>query len=198
VGLIVLGSGGPDFADGRAGAGYVVQLDDRPRLIVDAGPGTAARFHREGLAFEHVSALLVTHLHVDHVGDLVAYLKSAWFGPRADALPIHGPPAGERMPSIEGFVHGLIGTPGRSPFGYLAGYLDASDGFSFAVAPHTVEAAEPVWLAGLPDDLRVSGGRGPRTEPGAGVAGGSGGLHDRLQRGHRRYRRRTGHTGAQR
>jgi ribonuclease BN (tRNA processing enzyme) len=156
VELLVLGSGGPDFADGRASTGYAVLLDGKARLLVDAGAGTAARFHREGLQFQQLSALLITHLHVDHVADLAAYLKAAWFGPRDSALPILGPDGGGRMPSIDGFVRELIGAAGKSPFGYLAGYLDASDGFNFAVQPRVVKRSTTLnRISGLPGDLEV-------------------------------------------
>ena len=47
--LLVLGSGGPG-ATGRAGAGYIVSLGGRPRILVDAGPGTFARAGEAGVA----------------------------------------------------------------------------------------------------------------------------------------------------
>lgn len=39
VGLVVLGSGGPEVGDGRASSGYLVRLDGVGRVLVDAGAG---------------------------------------------------------------------------------------------------------------------------------------------------------------
>jgi ribonuclease BN (tRNA processing enzyme) len=45
----VLGSGGPFVNAHRASSGYLVQLDGRPRLLVDAGGGTFERLGRAGV-----------------------------------------------------------------------------------------------------------------------------------------------------
>ena len=53
--LVVLGSGGPG-ATGRAGAGYLVLIEGKPRILVDAGPGTFVRLGESGLSMAAVSA----------------------------------------------------------------------------------------------------------------------------------------------
>ena len=44
VALQVLGSGGPIADDGRASSGYIVWVDGKSRVLVDAGGGTFLRF----------------------------------------------------------------------------------------------------------------------------------------------------------
>src|SRR5277367_4822481 len=73
--LLVLGSGGPG-ATGRAGAGYLVALDGQPRILVDAGPGTFVRAGEAGVDLSQVDTVLLTHLHVDHAGELSGLIKA--------------------------------------------------------------------------------------------------------------------------
>ena len=42
VQMQVLGSGGPELEDKRASSSYLVWQDGRPRVLVDAGGGSAA------------------------------------------------------------------------------------------------------------------------------------------------------------
>ena len=73
--LVVLGSGGPG-ATGRAGAGYMVLLDGEPRILVDAGPGTFARLGEAKLSLARTDIVLLTHLHIDHTGELPGLFKA--------------------------------------------------------------------------------------------------------------------------
>jgi ribonuclease BN (tRNA processing enzyme) len=73
--LVVLGSGGPG-ATGRAGAGYMVLLDGVPRILVDAGPGTFARLGEAKLSLAKTDIVLLTHLHIDHTGELPGLFKA--------------------------------------------------------------------------------------------------------------------------
>src|SRR5436853_1530738 len=60
--LVVLGSGGPG-ATGRAGSCYAVLLDGKPRILVDAGPGSFVRAGEAKLALRQLDIVLLTHLH---------------------------------------------------------------------------------------------------------------------------------------
>jgi ribonuclease BN (tRNA processing enzyme) len=73
--MLVLGSGGPG-ATGRAGAAYLLLLDGKPRILVDAGPGSFARLGEAGEALGFMDIVLLTHLHIDHAGELPGLLKA--------------------------------------------------------------------------------------------------------------------------
>jgi ribonuclease BN (tRNA processing enzyme) len=128
--LLVLGSGGPG-ATGRAGAGYIVSLDGRPRILVDAGPGTFARLGEADVDLSEVDIVLLTHLHVDHAGELPGLIKARIVSERGDIeFSIFGPPGSAgapgaaRFPSTTHFVDLMFGVHGA--FGYLrdfAGHL---------------------------------------------------------------------------
>ncbi len=128
--LLVLGSGGPG-ATGRAGSGYIVSLDGRPRILVDAGPGTFARLGEVNVDLSGLDIVLLTHLHADHAGELPGLIKARVVSERGDiAFSIFGPPgspAGKdaaRFPSTTQFMDLMFGVHGA--FGYLrdfAGHL---------------------------------------------------------------------------
>ncbi|MFP4033837.1 MAG: MBL fold metallo-hydrolase, partial [Desulfococcaceae bacterium] len=45
-------------------------------LLVDVGPGTSRRLMEAGVPVQSVSALLLTHFHPDHSGELAGFLFS--------------------------------------------------------------------------------------------------------------------------
>src|SRR5579864_9355007 len=73
--VVVLGSGGPR-AFGRAGSSYILVVEGRPRILVDAGPGAFLRIGELDLDLGSVDTVLLTHLHIDHSGDLAAFFNA--------------------------------------------------------------------------------------------------------------------------
>ena len=123
--LQVLGSGGPIADDARASSGYLLWHRGKARLLIDAGGGVFLRFGEVGAKLEDLDAIAITHLHVDHVVDLAALLKSGYFAHRSRPLPLFGPDGNQRFPAMGVFVNTLL-NPTTGAFGYLSGYLDGS------------------------------------------------------------------------
>jgi ribonuclease BN (tRNA processing enzyme) len=73
--VIVLGSGGPG-ALGRASSSYLVLLDGKARILVDAGPGSFARLGEAHAELGVLDIVLLTHLHVDHAAELPGIVKA--------------------------------------------------------------------------------------------------------------------------
>jgi ribonuclease BN (tRNA processing enzyme) len=73
--LLVLGSGGPGAA-GRAASSYLVFIDGFPRILVDAGPGSFARLGEAQVSLANTDTVLLTHLHIDHAGELPGLFKA--------------------------------------------------------------------------------------------------------------------------
>src|SRR6516225_9476938 len=73
--LVVLGSGGPG-AVGRAASCYLVLIDGTARILVDAGPGAFARLGEAKLSLSDTDIVLLTHLHIDHAGELPGLFKA--------------------------------------------------------------------------------------------------------------------------
>jgi len=125
--LQVLGSGGPIADDGRASSGYLLWINGRAKMMIDAGGGTFLRFGESGARFEDLSLIAISHFHTDHSADLVALLKSGYFSARVDSLPISGPAGGGPYPGLDEYLKRLL-DPAAGTYAYLAGYLDGSAG----------------------------------------------------------------------
>src|SRR5258708_37933227 len=97
--LLVLGSGGPR-PFGRAGTSYIVEVNGKPRILVDAGPGMFVRMGELNINLEPVDTLLLTHMHIDHSGDLPGFFKPKSVTARASTIPfeVFGPPGVAVLP----------------------------------------------------------------------------------------------------
>ncbi len=71
--LIIVGSGTGVPSLRRGSPGYGVRAGGK-LVFLDLGPGVLRAMLRYGLNFSEIDALCLTHLHPDHVGDLVPFL----------------------------------------------------------------------------------------------------------------------------
>ncbi len=81
---------------GMANSGYLVE-GPGGRIMVDCGPGVLSRLREHDGGWPEVDAIVLTHLHLDHWGDVLAWLWGTLAGPgkgsRAPALWV---PTGRR------------------------------------------------------------------------------------------------------
>jgi len=124
--LQVLGSGGPIAEAARAGTSYLLWIDGEPRLLIDAGAGSFLRFAEAGGKLATLDAILITHLHADHTGDLAGIFNTGGFEGRSEPLPLIGPDAARRFPGTSEFTSRLLSKDGGA-FAYNGGYLDGSE-----------------------------------------------------------------------
>lgn len=122
----VLGSGGPIAEADRAGTSYLLWIDGEPRLLIDAGPGSFLRFAQVGAKIATLDAILISHFHADHTGDLAGILNSGGFEGRTEPLPVIGPDAAPRFPSTAEFLSRLLSKE-TGAFAHNGGYLDGSE-----------------------------------------------------------------------
>ena len=125
---------------GRAHSGYLLEHDGR-RLLVDCGPGVLSRL-REAEGWPSITAIAITHTHIDHCGDLAAWLWGQ----------LHVPPAGTPAPKL------WLPPGGREDLDHLASrfhdvfeieeYADATpfETAGFTVSPVRVaHYTQPTW-----------------------------------------------------
>ncbi|MEX1206664.1 MAG: ribonuclease Z [Dongiaceae bacterium] len=74
--LTVLGAGTALPMPGRSPSGYLLQVGEEC-LLFDLGPGTLARLAAVGVSYKDLTRVFVSHLHSDHVLDLVTLLQAS-------------------------------------------------------------------------------------------------------------------------
>lgn len=127
VTLQVLGSGGPIADDGRASSAYIVWIDGKARVLIDAGGGSFLRFGEAGANFEDLDFVGLSHLHTDHSADFPALLKSGNFSGRDRPLPVAGPDGDGVFPGLKAFLAAMLDKE-HGAYGYLSGFLDGTGG----------------------------------------------------------------------
>jgi ribonuclease BN (tRNA processing enzyme) len=133
--LVLLGTAAaPMPVAGRRGISSAIIVDERV-FVIDCGRGCPSAFVDAGLDFTHLDAVLLTHLHGDHTGDLPGMLLYPW-GVRADdhgplaPIRVYGPsrpqtlPAGDATFHRETTIHPERPAPGTADLvqNILAGY----------------------------------------------------------------------------
>jgi ribonuclease BN (tRNA processing enzyme) len=96
VELRVLGKS-PAWQDaGGACSGYLV-VADGTRVLLDCGSGVFGKL-RSVLDYADVDAVVVSHLHADHILDLVPYASALTYAPRHQPVPVDGWPGTDDPP----------------------------------------------------------------------------------------------------
>ncbi|HVN60552.1 MAG TPA: MBL fold metallo-hydrolase [Gaiellaceae bacterium] len=70
---------------GGAQSGYLVEGEGR--LLLDCGPGVLARLREGDGGWPKVDAILITHFHLDHWGDIVPWVWGRMYGLGRDLEP---------------------------------------------------------------------------------------------------------------
>src|SRR3984893_5850992 len=110
--VVVLGSGGPR-AFGKAGSRQLVFIDEKPRILLDAGPGAFVRIGELNIDLGQVDIVLLTHLHIDHSGDLAAFFNArALTSDGPIKYRVFGPDGAGLFPKTSRFVDLLVGENG--------------------------------------------------------------------------------------
>jgi ribonuclease BN (tRNA processing enzyme) len=92
--LTVLGGSAASVGTGQGCAGYLVS-SDTTRIMLDAGPGTLVELRRH-TDFRTLDAVVISHLHVDHMLDTIALRFSLAYNPvkSGHRVPLLLPPGG--------------------------------------------------------------------------------------------------------
>lgn len=94
IDITLVGTGSPIPDPLRAGPATLVRAGGQ-NLLVDCGRGVLMRLAAVGVGANALTALLLTHLHSDHIADLGDLIITRWvstFSPGPAPLPIIGPP----------------------------------------------------------------------------------------------------------
>ena len=98
--VVLCGTGSPLPDADRAGACTAI-LAGGEFILVDVGPGSMENVALEGLPAGDLTAVLLTHFHSDHIGDLGEAITQSWINGRARPLDVYGPVGTTRV--VDGF-----------------------------------------------------------------------------------------------
>src|ERR1700747_1226118 len=155
--VLLLGTGSPIPDPQRAGPSTLVRAAGQT-LLVDCGRGMLQRATAVGVGANALTALLLTHLHSDHIADLGDVLITRWvttFTPDPPPLPIIGPPGTAEV--VEAMLKAfgpdigyriahhadLNAPPGVEVQEHLEGLVWDRDGVRITVAPTDHRPVEP-------------------------------------------------------
>ena len=112
--IVLLGTGSPLPDPRRAGPATLVRAGGAT-LLVDCGRGVLQRAAAVGVGAGQLSAVLLTHLHSDHITDLNDVITTRWVTSFAPSpLRIIGPPGTQEV--VEAILASL-----RQDIGYASG-----------------------------------------------------------------------------
>ena len=95
--LRILGNNGPYPAPGGACSGYLLTSDSGDtNILIDCGPGVLNRLLAE-VSTDGLDAVLLSHLHYDHMSDMLPLQYAIQLNPRAKPLPVYAPSEPERV-----------------------------------------------------------------------------------------------------
>jgi ribonuclease Z len=98
--VVLCGTGSP-LADAERAGPCTAILGAGHFVLVDAGPGSQRTVDLLGLPRARLEAVLVTHLHSDHVGELGEARLQGWVAGRSTPLVVYGPPGVDEV--VAGF-----------------------------------------------------------------------------------------------
>ena len=98
--VVLVGTGGP-VANERRISQCIAVMAGGDFLLVDAGPGAARSASLLRLPGAHLSGVLLTHYHSDHIGDLGEINTQSWMDGRPASLEVFGPEGAEDI--VDGF-----------------------------------------------------------------------------------------------
>ncbi len=99
--VVLCGTGSPLADPERAGACTAV-IAGGELVMVDAGPGSWKTLDLTKVPTSKLSAVLLTHFHSDHIGDLGEAMTQSWIAGRDKPLDVYGPVGTKQV--VDGFV----------------------------------------------------------------------------------------------
>jgi ribonuclease Z len=153
--ITLLGTGSPMVDPNRAGPSTLVKAGDST-FLVDCGRGALMRAAAVGVGAADLTALLLTHLHSDHITDLSDVITTRWVTTFVrTTLPIIGPPGTRAVveatlkalaPDISyriGHHADITEPPSVEVYEYTGGQVWDADGVRITAAPTDHRPVEP-------------------------------------------------------
>ena len=89
--ITALGTGMPNQTRAAVSISYLVELGNGDKFLFDVGSGMLANLFSLRPDFSKIDKVFASHLHVDHVGDFMAFHIGGWLSGRYTPLHLYGP-----------------------------------------------------------------------------------------------------------
>jgi ribonuclease Z len=99
--VVLCGTGSP-LPDATRASACVAVVAGGEFVLIDAGPGSWRQAALSNLPAANLSAILLTHFHSDHLGDVGEAVTQSWIAGRNKPLEIYGPSGIEKV--VAGFA----------------------------------------------------------------------------------------------
>ncbi len=96
--VIACGSGMPMPRLKQAAPCFLIELGNGDKFIFDIGTGSLANIYALGIPLDYIDKVFLTHLHMDHMGDLQAFWNYGPQNNRSVPLRVWGPGGGGTRP----------------------------------------------------------------------------------------------------
>ncbi|HEX7776779.1 MAG TPA: MBL fold metallo-hydrolase [Parvibaculum sp.] len=149
--ILLCGTGSPMPDPARANACTAVIAGGHV-VIIDTGPGSWSCFAQTRIPAGAIDAILLTHLHSDHIGALGEFAVQSWIAGRKVPLDIYGPGAPESIkPPLNAEGH-AYGTSGVNEV--VQGFATAYDAdAAFRIVHHGVDYLAPEGARMIPHEI---------------------------------------------
>jgi ribonuclease Z len=94
--ITLLGTGGPRRDPTRRSTALLLRTGEED-VLIDAGRGAIHGLGEAGADLSHLTRLVLTHHHFDHIGDLYDVMLNTWLEGRKERLLVEGPPDTARL-----------------------------------------------------------------------------------------------------
>lgn len=101
--VTALGTGMPFARRRQASAGWLVELGNGDVFVFDLGTGSSANLNALGVPHSKLDKVFLTHLHVDHFGDLTSLFALGMVRGRFTPLNVWGPSSSEERLGTKAF-----------------------------------------------------------------------------------------------
>lgn len=93
--LTILGNNGPYPAAGGACSGYLL-TSEKTSILIECGTGVLANL-RQNRSVDSLDAVILSHLHFDHMSDMLPMVYALQFCPPREKLPVYAPDSPESI-----------------------------------------------------------------------------------------------------
>lgn len=93
--ITALGTGQPSARPKQAAACFLVELGNGDKFLFDIGAGSHERIAAQKIPYDYLDKIFISHLHVDHFGDLASFWLGGTTMNRLTPLRIWGPNGSE-------------------------------------------------------------------------------------------------------